>query len=89
MYIKDARSTQCWDFNSFTQSNSVYSVRKNIILLRASHHYKPKINVPSNTSANSHKSTRCKTFFHWASCWSALTDRLPIIVEDLPFVVMN
>ena len=25
----------------------------------------------------------------WASCWSALPDRLPIIVEDLPFVVMN
>ena len=25
----------------------------------------------------------------WASCWSALPDRLPIVVEDLPFVVMN
>ena len=26
---------------------------------------------------------------HWASCWSALPDRLPIVVENLPFVVMN
>ena len=28
-------------------------------------------------------------FLHWASCWSVLPDRLPIVVEDLPFVVMN
>ncbi len=44
IYIKDARSTQCWDFNSFTQSHNV-SLRKNITLLTATHHYNVKIQM--------------------------------------------
>ena len=26
---------------------------------------------------------------HWASCWSALPDHIPIVVEDLPFVMIK
>ncbi len=35
------------------------------------------------------ESTGILPYKQWASCWSALPDRLPIVVEDLPFVVMN
>ncbi len=72
-----------WNTYLFQQSNAIPSSRKPMIM--PSRTPKQVTIVMPEKLENLFMSSP----HYWASCWSALPDHLPIVVEDLPFVVMN